>query len=120
MMYRQGEILLIKVEETPSQYIETPGDSALLGIGETGNAHTLTAVSVDWLHSAIEDINKIKINGVVIAQEPVYIRVAGDAVIRHSDRVQGHHELAIPDGAYLVRIKREQLPWEEQARYVAD
>ena len=120
-MIRQGEILLIPVKELPASYHEATTQNALLAIGETGNAHTLTAERVDWLHSAVDEINEIESKGVGVTSDDVFVRVSGgNGKIEHADRKHGHAEAPVADGLYLVRIKREQMPWEAEARNVLD
>jgi len=119
---RQGEILLVRVSEetVPSNYVTTEEKGrVLLGIGETGNAHTLVAKQVAWLHDAIEEINDINAQGAAVAKRPIYVRV-DDGHIDHSDRVGGHDPLPVDSGVWQVVVKREQMPGEAAARFVAD
>lgn len=117
-MIRQGEICLIPAGISDDLRV-TAVNEALLGIGETGNAHVLTAIRIEWLHQALEDINAVQKSGIAVAQHSMYVRVSGNGVITHSDR-HGHEQAPVPDGTYLVRVKREQLPWEAEARAVYD
>jgi len=119
-MIRQGEVFLIPVNNVPEGYIATAVNGAKLAIGETGNAHVLVAEQVEWLHAAIEDINAINQSSSVVAREQIFVWVQGDGKIAHSDRAGGHFEAPVPEGLYRVGIKREQMPWEQEARAVLD
>ena len=128
MKARQGEIYLKKVNQYPSDYVKHPVlGSALLGVGETGNAHVLTPKKVDtaestlsWLVDAIDDINEIKSNGARAANGKVFVDVPFGGTFSHSDPEYGHGVIDVEPGVYEVKIKKEHLPWEEQARFVAD
>ena len=117
---RQGEILLIPVDSIPSGLQTTPVKTALLGIGETGNAHVVEGVGLQWLHDAIEDINTVKKQGATAAQRNIYLRVGDGSQISHRATDEPHGTLELPSGTYLVRIDREWLPFEDEARFVED
>lgn len=117
---RQGEILLIPVGNDPNGLKETPVKTALLGIGETGNAHVVEGVGLQWLHDAVEDINKVNSSGAAVARCNIYLKVGSDSQISHRATDEPHGTLALPAGTYLIRVDREWLPFEDEARFVAD
>lgn len=118
-MIRQGEILLIPVNR-PENMETKPTRAAVLGTGETGNAHVLTG-DVKWLFDAAEDIARIEREGALAAVKALFVEVEAPAVIEHSDRSdQGHAPVIVPAGVYRVAIKREYDPFADAPRYVMD
>jgi hypothetical protein len=122
---RQGELWLVPAPESALKNLVAydVGNKALLGIGEGGNAHTLTVEetgTIEWLLNAIEDINEVKARGAVGSTSIPIVRITGHGVIEHSDRAEQHGEIEIQPIAYYVVPKIEQYPWEEEARRVAD
>lgn len=117
---RQGEIWLRMVDGVPPDYAAGEwAERALLAHGETGNSHTIVQSDVRWLYAAVDDINLLQRDGVRAASRPAFVEVAREAVIEHSER-EGHQSAVLEPGIYQVTIKREQLPWEAEARAVAD
>jgi hypothetical protein len=120
--YRQGEILLVKVE-CPTGFNESAKYNAIiLGIGETGNAHVLEAVDVRWLYEAVEDINRLNESGARGVRGRVWVDLPqGGQIIHREPSVDNRHTpMPIPPGVYAVHIDSEYLPWEDQMRQVFD
>lgn len=127
---RQGEVMLEKVDPAtvPAGYVTAPADRALLAHGETGNTHTVVPQvdsSVAWLHDAAVDISGINKESAagVIERNPrkvMFVKVEGAGQVVHSDQHEAHAPAPVDDGVYVILVKREQLPWEKEARFVAD
>ena len=120
--YRQGEILLVKVDR-PNGINESDKVAAvILGIGETGNAHVLEAVEVRWLCEAVEDINRLNEGGARGVRGRVWVDLPhGGQIIHREPSVDNRHTpMSIPPGVYAVHIDSEYLPWEDQMRQVFD
>jgi len=116
-MFRQGEILLVPVEKASG--FSARVKRGVLGVGETGNAHVITG-DVEWIVSAIDDINRIDAKGAAVARGPVYVQVNETATIEHRGTTRGHEPLTVEPGIYQVKIKREFDPFVREARLVAD
>ena len=120
LVYRQGEIGLVRVEQIPKNLAEHPSANIVLVHGESGNAHVLVGNDVAWLVGAIEDINGIKKNGAVVASGDVYVHIPEGGTITHSDPESPHRQLEIDSGTYRVVIDREMGWWEKEINYVVD
>lgn len=120
--YRQGEILLVEVKVLPKGRLHQSkkAKSVLLGIGETGNAHTLVATDVSWLTQAIDDINVLDTEGAKGVDTDVFVVVPQGGRIEHNDAQEGHESIVVDEGTYQVHIKQEQFPGERRARFIND
>jgi hypothetical protein len=90
--YRQGDVFLILVNQLPSAQLRR-SHNAVLAEGEmTGHAHRL----LEPTHGEV-----------FTADGQMYLNVIEDqATIVHDE----HHPVAVPRGAYAVRIQREYTP----------
>jgi hypothetical protein len=122
LQYRQGEILLVKVDQVAPTNQSDPREAIVLGVGETGNAHVLEAVNVRWLYEAVEDINRLNESGARGVRGRVWVDVpeGGQIVHREPSADNRHHPMTIPPGVYAVHIDSEYLPWENEMRQVFD
>ena len=105
-MFRQGDVLLVQVDEIPSDATpcKVEGD-VILAYGEvTGHAHRLEAGTVKPLAKG----------GVWEPTAERFIQVLEGAVLRHEE----HGSIPIPKGRYRVVQQREYSP--EEIRNVAD
>ena len=105
-MFRQGDVLLVQVEEIPSDAkpCKVDGD-VILAYGEvTGHAHRLEAGTVKPLAKG----------GVWEPTAERFIQALEGAVLKHEE----HAPIAIPPGKYRVIQQREYSP--EEIRNVAD
>jgi hypothetical protein len=112
MMYRQGDVLIVRVDDEREDLRERslePRDEGrvVLAYGEvTGHAHAI----------ADEDAALWRLPG-----EDRLLTVTGAGVsLRHEE----HATIAIPPGTYLVRRQREYVPADDapaaRSVYVAD
>jgi hypothetical protein len=102
MMYRQGDVLLVRVDESPAKARVVPRTAGrvILALGEsTGHAHAIADPGVELLENAH--------GRVVIVPE-------GGATLSHEE----HAPIPLPAGAYRVILQREYRP--EGDRNVAD
>jgi hypothetical protein len=94
-IYRQGDVLLKKIEAVPhgAKQIEAKTNSNILAEGEvTGHAHAISALATSlWL------LDKHR-----------YLKVAEETPLVH----QEHGPIAIPIGDYEVIVQREYTPME--------
>ncbi len=93
LQYRQGDVLLMKVDRIPLEAAEQPSDGArvVLAYGEvTGHAHAIEAMTATIFKTA----------------ENEYIRVLPGAVLRHEE----HAPLTIEPGCYRIIHQREYEP----------
>jgi len=112
IQYRQGEVLLTRVDSVPSGLLSTKVFNPIMSIGETGNAHVLECgVEVEWLHQAIEDINAIAKGGAPARKGQLYIHVPEQAEIVHHAKKEPHRNMVIPAGVYRVTNDTEVTPW---------
>lgn len=95
-MYRQGDILLVPVEEIPEDLKQVPKEQGriVLAHGEaTGHAHVLEG-KAEFLAADLEEM------------EGRFARVLEDAELVHDE----HDTIKIPAGDYEVRRQREYQP----------
>jgi len=102
-IYRQGDVLLIQVDEAPEgQRVKARGGRLILAEGEvTGHHHSV----------AVEDAELIEVAGV----PEVFLRIFTATTLDH----QEHASVTLPPGDYRVRRQREYVP-QELPRQVAD
>jgi hypothetical protein len=103
-MIRQGDVLLISVDEIPANSELLPRDASnrvVLAYGEaTGHAHALHDSGVQMLRAANAD---------------EFLRVTETAFLRHEE----HKHISVPPGLYRVVRQREYAP-ETRSRLVSD
>ena len=90
---RQGDVLLVAVDELPLEGRELPRDRGrvVLALGEaTGHAHAISSSGAALLEH----------------EGGRFVRVEGPAVLDHEE----HGAIAIPPGNYRVVIQREYAP----------
>ena len=99
-LYRQGDVVLVSVEELPAKALaEAVEDRLVLAHGEvTGHAHVIDPTMA----------KAFRLN------EELYLEVSTGAALSHEE----HATLQIKPGIYKVVIQREYSP--EEIRKVAD
>ena len=105
-MFRQGDVLLVQVEEIPADATACNVDGdVILAYGEvTGHAHRIAAGTVKPLANG----------GVWEPSAERFIQALEGATLRHEE----HGAIEIPAGNYRVIQQREYHP--EEIRNVAD
>jgi|SRR5581483_3180695 len=101
-IYRQGDVMIIRVDEIPAGAKPVPRDNSriVLAYGEvTGHAHAIADREVTMLE--VDDGIR-------------YLDVQMEAFLRHEE----HGTIALAPGKYEVRRQREYAP--EAIRNVAD
>jgi len=98
-IYRQGDVILEKVDGIPIQHVKVANTFETKG--ETGESHVLTA----------EVFSPIRVRGVAIPQVQVIQVGEGGAIMNHPQ----HPSLPIPAGIYRPRKVRT---YSEQRSYV--
>jgi hypothetical protein len=90
--YRQGDILLIPVDEAPEgRRIEAEHGRLILARGEvTGHHHSVACEAGELIGAA----------------EGVFLRIMAPTTLDH----QEHASVALPPGTYRVRRQREYAP----------
>lgn len=104
MLYRQGDVLIRRVEEIPGGLERVPRENGrvVLAHGEvTGHAHVVEG-EVEFLAADLEEM------------EGVFLRVLAEASVVHEE----HATLVLPPADYEVVYQREYAP--EEIRRVAD
>lgn len=104
MLYRQGDVLLQRVDEIPAGLKDVPLDKGrvILAYGEvTGHAHAVEG-EVTFLAADLEEL------------EERFLRVESEAQVVHEE----HDTITLPPGDYRVVRQREYAP--ERPVYVAD
>jgi hypothetical protein len=95
MMYRQGDVLVIRSEHVPIGAVPVPREDGkvVLAAGErTGHAHTIAESHAELFAEPSEDVTDR------------FLRVVGQpAVLRHEE----HAPITLPPGQYVVRRQRE-------------
>ena len=101
-MYRQGDVLIVRVESLPADAfpVVTGEDRVVVAYGEaTGHAHVLASDDVDLFQHRREQ----------------FVRVgSGGAELVHDE----HETVPLPEGDYRIVLQREYTP--EEIRPVAD
>src|SRR5689334_10760214 len=99
-MYRQGDVLLIPINNLPVEAIEEKREERIvLAYGEvTGHAHAIHTKSAKTF----------------VANDNRYLRVVESTVLQHEE----HDPIKLPSGDYKVLIQKEYTP--EEIRNVAD
>lgn len=103
-MLRQGDVLLVPIDEVPDQLQQVPleGGRIILAHGEaTGHAHVIEGEAA-LLAEDLEDL------------ERRFLRVEEESELVHDE----HDPITVPAGDYEVRRQREYSP--EEIRMVAD
>ena len=103
--YRQGDVLLVKVDEPPADARTVPRDGRgrfVLAEGEaTGHAHVVAGPEAQLVTQEQAD--------------ELYLLVHGDEVVVEHDE---HDAIHLPPGSYRVIRQREYAPGS--VRFVAD
>jgi hypothetical protein len=105
MKYRQGDVLIVRIDTMPEGIEPVPRDNGrvILAYGEvTGHVH---AVEGDVALFAPADVAEL---------EERFLRVEREARLVHEE----HEAITLPPGIYSVRRQREYTP--ERVRPVAD
>lgn len=92
-IYRQGDVVLIKVNSIDSKAKEIPSDKGktILAFGEvTGHAHALPA----------SDAKQYK------SEDKEFVEVLKETTLKHEE----HFPITLPPGYYEKRIAREYSP----------
>lgn len=103
-MFRQGDVLLVPIAETPKGLEEVPLENGrlVLAHGEvTGHAHVIEGEAT-FLAADVADL------------ERAFLRVDEEVALVHDE----HDTITVPPGGYEVRRQREYAP--EAPRWVAD
>lgn len=112
-LYIQGDLLIARVSDTPSQTDGTQEDVVLLE-GEGHNVHVLEKgvvqdakeVDTQWLREAINELNFDALHVISLPEETVVRHVpVGDETDGHN-----HNDLVLPAGEYITRQQRETFP----------
>lgn len=108
-MFRQGDILLIPADATPTDYIQRRGE-VVLGLGEvTGHRHVLR--DAVWLVAPATNVEQFARSG---GDVPVFVVAGENSQLVHEE----HATIKIPAGTWQVIRQREYSP--EAIRAVAD
>lgn len=102
-IYRQGDVLIERVDEIPAAAKPKAKDNGrvILAYGEvTGHAHRIERSDIAELLDA--------------DRQGTYLRLAKDSAVVHEE----HERIALPAGDYRISIQAEYTP--EQIRNVAD
>ena len=112
MIYRQGDVLIMRVDESPDDFgkrtaVPRYEGRVVLAYGEvTGHAHAI-ADEHATLWRLPDDDRLLTVDG-------------ADVALRHED----HATIVIPPGTYVVRRQREYVPAVDdlasRTTYVAD
>lgn len=118
-MYRQGDVLLERIEEIPAGALkQAKCERIILAHGEmTGHHHSILGRDADWWRAEPAPENAApaagqSVVGTLVADQFVTVKRATDLV--H----QEHGPVALAPGNYRVRRQREYQP--EAIRNVAD
>lgn len=115
VQYRQGDVLLIPIDEVPAELLPVPRENGwvILAHGEvTGHAHAIVDDRAELFGTAAAE------GGVISVDEAaeLYLLVHGDEPVAlvHDE----HETIAVEPGAYRRIRQREYAP--EETRLVAD
>ncbi len=112
-MYRQGDVLLIPVDEATGEVLPRTGRIVLAEGEATGHAH---AIYDDGAELLIQKPTKSRAGEAVdrIEDNVVFLRCRNPVSLRHEE----HNPISLPAGLYRVIRQREYSP--EEIRRVAD
>jgi hypothetical protein len=105
MLYRQGDVLIARIDEVPEDLERAPRDKGrvILAYGEvTGHAHAVRG-EVELLTPAD-----------AAEMDARFLRVVSEALVVHEE----HDTIVLPAGEYRVTRQREYSP--KEIRQVAD
>lgn len=103
-MWRQGDVLIVPVDELPAELIEVPREDGrvVLAHGEaTGHAHAIREPAAR-LYDTPDDV----VGRMLVLEMP--------GIVEHEE----HDEIRLPAGSYQIIRQREYTP--EQVRPVVD
>ena len=107
-MYRQGDVLLIKVDTVPQNAKPAKGGPVVLAYGElTGHAHEIKAKHAKLFERAGDRFLRLE-------KAAVLDHTQHGIVVKHPD----HNPITLPSGVYRVVRQAEYSP--EEIRNVAD
>lgn len=112
---RQGDVVLVKVDELPAGLIETKRDDIgriVLAHGESsGHSHSIRDPNVMSLRMAGTEEDPSGVSGGVD-----YIQVGGSGATLNHELVTGqkaeHEPIVLPPGVYKVELQQEYRPGE--------
>lgn len=106
MLYRQGDVLMRRVNTIPpTATVPVPREDGrvILAHGEvTGHAHAIAEPAVEFLAADLDEMSRR------------FLKVESEAHVRHEE----HATITLPPGNYEVTRQREYAP--EAPIYVAD
>lgn len=107
MLYRQGDLLIRKINNIEDKEIQKTQDT-ILAYGEvTGHKHQLVKESEK---TKIEVYEKVK-------DIPLYFKIRdGKAALKHEE----HNTIIFDEGIYSITHEREFDPFREEIRQVMD
>jgi hypothetical protein len=106
-LIRQGDVLLIPVDEKPAR-MPVKHAKLTLQLGEaTGHHHTLYPIQGEGMAPVAESFEQ---NG------RRFVRLDAVWLLKH----QEHKEFKVPAGTYEIRIEQEEDPFEEEMKKVVD
>lgn len=110
-MYRQGDILLIKIKKPDVSNLTKITGSIILGYGEaTGHKHQIQECAVAFAPTE-KDLEEFALVG---GNQVIIINVTETTALKHEE----HDPITIDPGWYTPIRQREYEP--ERLRYVAD
>ena len=117
---RHGDVVLVPVEEIPSDTCK-PGFVHTLALGEvTGHHHDIEVLSKPVEPLDLEaEARRLDIGGIDFyetADGTTYIDVKEPSILTH----QEHNTIPVEKGKYEIRIEREHDPFAEHERQVID
>lgn len=100
---RQGDILLVPVDEVPDGLVEVPREDGMIVLAEgeaTGHLHAIDAPEATFL---AEDLAQIEGRFLLVEAEAVTAGAAAGVALEHPE----HDTVVLEPGAYEVRRQRE-------------
>lgn len=112
-IYRQGDILLKKLDKKPDlKSLKKLNGSVIIGHGEvTGHLHQIKS-GAKLYSTTNKNVEVFAITGV--ADDPIFLEIESDTELTHEE----HGAVALSPGWYEPTRQREYSP--ERLRYVAD
>lgn len=114
---RQGDVLLVPIEELPKGQVTRHVQLTLAYGGATGHHHTLYPFGGSSVgQDALADTSNAEVVEEIIINGKRFIKLDVEWFLRH----QEHKELRIPPACYEIVIEREYSPFEKMLKTVID
>ena len=113
--YRQGDVLIVSVEDIPKNATPLEVDRIILAHGEvTGHAHAISSTQAQAFIIPDNNLTTDRRTPQTFTNEAEFLDVPHEAIVTHEE----HGTIELPSGKYKIIHQREYSP--EEIRRVLD